>query len=329
MNSLKVVLRHDFFEFINDSQFYIKHDNIHIKFQYDTERCRLSVDLESNKESVTSLEEEYARLHLLFFLMIGSCPIIKSKALNDKECVVDELSVKYFTDRHYHNIHFRLCVPSSQNITESLIKSFKAITLPEKISLISFYSLQALVSQEYKNVFIDHKLTLLLQTLDGMIDIEQGFNKENIKCEIIKEWPDMERQEIGDLFYKIYFFASETIFCYENKCRILKVLGKNKKEFLDAIIHTRHFYSHMLSLNERRKRLTEGKDLRVYFEILVYSIRVYWLKKMNVKLDENVILNTYSVFHDWLVDINQLQNEAYLSGTYQLHQRLKEFKQQE
>ncbi len=323
MNHFKVVLYHTFFKFSEEPKFSVEYENVHASFQYDKAQCQLIVELSSEKNNLLDLEEEFTRLHLLFFLMMGSCPVIILKILNNKEYYLDKLSVKYFTDKYYHNVHFRLCVPNSQNITGSLLSSFKSITLPEKVSIISFYSLQALVSQGYKNVLTDHRLTLLLQAIDGMINKEQGFNKEEVKSNIIKEWPEMEHQDIGDLFHKIYFFASETFFPYENRCRILKVLGKDKKEFLDAIIHTRHFYSHMLSLNERKKRLTEGKDIRVYFEILVYSIRLYWLKKMDVNLDETVIIKAYNIFHDWLIDIQELKNEPYLSGTYLLNQRLK------
>ncbi|MDY5837037.1 MAG: hypothetical protein SPK23_08025 [Eubacteriales bacterium] len=324
MNHFKVILYHDLFKFSEETEFSVEYENVHASFQYDKAQFQLIVELSSVENNIIDLEEEFIRLHLLFFLMMGSCPVIISKELNGNKYDIDELSVKFFTDKYYQNSHFCLCIPNSQNITESLLTSFKSITLPEKVSIVSFYSVQALISIEYEHVLLDHKLTLLLQALDGMINKEQGFNKKEVKSKIIKEWPEMPHQKISDLFCKLYFFASETLFPYENRCHILKAIGKDKKEFLEAIIHTRHFYSHMLSLNERNKRLVESKDFRVFFDILIHSIRLFWLKKLDANLDDQVTISTYNIFHDWLVYIYGLEDEPYLSGIYILHQHLKQ-----
>lgn len=328
MNKFRAVLQHDFFNFLEESHFSVEYEDVGAHFQYNKALNQLTIELSSKGKNKSDFEEEFERIFLLLFLMMGSCPYIKLISFNDEESDLETLTRRHITHKYYHDLQFRICTPCSKNITRSLLSEFKSITLPDKkISLLSFYLLQILVSKEYeKNVFIAHRLTLLLHAIDGMITKQQGFFKEEITEKIIEEWPEMEQNKenkrINYFFPKLYYLCSETIFLYEDRCKILKVLGKDKKGFLDTLVDTRHFYSHMLPLNERKKRLREGKDIRVYFDILFYSLRLYWLKKMDVNLDDSVIINTYSVFHDWIVDIEKIKDEPYLSGTYLLQQRL-------
>lgn len=327
MNRFKAVLHHDLFEVTGESQFFIEYDNVGVDFQWNSRMpqhprnestCQLIIELSSDENDPSYLSDEFDRIFLLIFLMMGSCPKIELISHNGIKRKLDDLPKKYFTHVYYQKLRFCICQPCSKNITKDVLSAFKFITDSDKVSILSFFSLQALVADAYWDIYNEHRLTLLIHAIEGLVN-KPHFCKSKVKREIERFYPE-ENVQKRELFLKIYGLCSKTVFFYDDKynCNILKVLKKDRLSFASSLEDTRDFYSHMLTHGKKPDRLLDANEFLIYFKLLIYSARLYLLTIFGVEVDEDDIQNTYKLLHDWIVEINQIENEPYFHGKYQM-----------
>ncbi|MCI2049267.1 MAG: hypothetical protein LKJ76_06040 [Lachnospiraceae bacterium] len=254
----------------------------------------------------------------LIYVCTGSHPDINELAIDANRVDLTNLAGKYTTSNFYRNNWFWLREINATTVNADVMG------LLETIPQIPLYSMQYLVSAEYDHVISEHKLTLLLHVIDGLIDHSNSFRK-SLKKEFINVYHlDAEPQNVGSYEAALNYLCKKYFFNYHRKfnCQILQLYRFSQRKFLDVMTDTRNWYSHLLPEDKKEDRLYK-EDMQYFISLIVFALRIMILDQVGVSGDEEKIKNGYYVIHDWIVSNKHMEDRyPYKTGTYKLKQIL-------
>lgn len=119
-------------------------------------------------------------------------------------------------------------------------------------------------------------------------------------------------------------------FIEENECQkvdVLAVLGIDEYKFLQIITDTRNWYSHMWKSKDKDSRLSDGKLMVIYFEIIYYAIRLYLISNiLMISVQIDFVKEYLYILHDWIVEVYLLDID-FKSNTYLIYKSKKMIEQ--
>lgn len=238
---------------------------------------------------------------------------------NDEEIDLTNLAGRFKTDDYFQKSILCICPISNNVICQGTLDAYQAIRQ------IPIYSMQCLISENYKHTVTNHRIVLLLHVIDGLIDDSVIANSTS---EIRKKYRPSDKP--GNYMCKVYYLCKNYFFKYNRKynCEILQLLKVNQYEFLQVISDTRNWYSHFFKENKKIHRLTDGAEMLIYFEIVYYALRVCLItEKLQIKIDESAIKEYFYIIHDWILDIRKSDMQSIKSNTYKINKGLREMEQ--
>lgn len=235
--------------------------------------------------------------------------------MNHVEKDIANLLAKFTTSNAFIRKSSILCNIDKTTINEKVLINYR------EIPHIPIISIEYLVSDEYKSVVANHKIILLLHSLEGLADKSRYSKLKDELKTILGKKSTVEKYKphvYGIL--KDYFFDYHTKFDFE----ILPLLEVNEMEFLDKITKTRDWYSHYLNYDHKPERLKYGSDMIIYFYILFFCIRAFIIDQIQVGFDETKLIEHFYTIHDWILDAKYKKDSPLKSKAYNINKRIKQ-----
>lgn len=314
MNILSAEVQHIFFIHNKVDKFSIQIDNSTVIIWSNDKNLYIEIN---GEKTVKELEGIMLELFSLFFICLGGYAKIIKIVANGKSIDISQYAGKFDTWEYFIKNNLAVCQINKDTINEKVLQKFRSL------KQMPLYSLQYLVSNNYKSVIINHKITLLLHIIDGLIS-DSKINP--MKKEIISRFNI--HNNIGGYKPKAYFLCKNYFFKYHIKynCEILSLLKVNEYEFVEVIADTRNWYSHFLADNNKTNRLRDGAEMLTYFEIIYYAIRLYFINQIGVSANEEWIKEYFYSIHDWILEIKYNQKKPLKSQTYKILEGFKEMR---
>ncbi len=279
MNKLTALLKHNYIVYnsIDEIKNVIDECNVVISGKGGYIKLTIGGDKEDNV-----LYDIFCDILNLFFICYGSFPIIQSIELNSRHIDVSNLIGKYTTDGEWFKTNYVI-----HEINGYIVNQDTVNLLRQKISKIPLSSFEYVLSEDYKHVLIPHKLSLLLYSVQGLVNDENA--KESTKfrsfinavCQRLYNVDKIEKCETVD-----YILQKEITY-------------KNSKLFTQTLVDTRDWYSHFYYSPDDKEVLQKGNDMMPYLFIVSYMLRVYILKTVGVKVPDSTIAYYLKQVHDW------------------------------
>ena len=315
MSTLKSVLGHSCFytNAIKDFETIISEE----KTVFVSRNQKLELSINGDKGKDDKLEIFRSLLDLLF-LYIGAFPQIESLDYNDEKIDVSTWSVKFQTRNDLNRSDLLICQLDKDTINQGRIDEMKWIPF------FPLHSMQFLISKAYSHVVSDHKITLLLHVIEGLVD---KSDNQQIKEEIKQVYNVSAGNTIGSYMADVYFVLKNYFYKYENdfNCELLSVLSTDEYKFLQTISDTRNWYSHFLQDKEKKNRLKTGREMQIYFEIIYYVLRVYCVDRIGISIEEERVKEHFYSVYDWICEITNENVENPKSKIYRINREWNEF----
>lgn len=273
-------------------------------FEFDVDKCNIFLCVQSNnleirikgRKGSEKLEAVLAEIESLLFVYLGSFPAILSLSINGVEQDLTDRINKYKTSSRFVKKNLALCSISPETVNSDVINVMRTI------KRTPMFSLQYIVSESYDCVIQDHKITLLLHIVEGVVD--KGIIKKEL-AEAIRKYSISSSDLPGEYFGAAYYICKHYFFNFHKKynCGILQLLAKNQRSFLQTITDTRNWYSHLFYESKKPDRLKNGKEMMIYFEIIYYTLRLMLIDKLGLKPNEDCIKEFYNSVHDWIAEL--------------------------
>lgn len=310
---------HCFFVERKVEQFKVIIDNVLITMESQNEILDMTLEGEVSREVIERL---WADVFSVVYLYLGTYPRIISMTENNENRDFSKLVAKYNSWEYLEKKYLGLCDVSSKTINQKIINKYR------ELNLLAIYSMEFLVSDVYKKMIINHKITLLLHVIDGVVSHTAS---EKGKKEYIKEYPTKieyinRKPKMGWYKPKVYYLCKNYFYKYDEEfsCELLKVLNVSEYDFVEIIYDTRNFYSHMKKIEEEKNPLREGKEMLEYFEIIYLILRLYILRRLTVIADRESIREYLYILHDWIREIDYGNNYPVKSEHYKRIQKIKD-----
>lgn len=301
---IRAKLQHKFFIFNNVKEFEVHIENVQIKLW--SKAYTLFIEINGSQE-IEKLKTMLFNLFSIIFLYLGSYPIILSIIVDDKELDLSELVSKYNTQPYFKSKNRAICSISEKTINDEIYRSYL------ELNQMPLYSMQYLFCDNYKNIIVTHRITLLLHIIDGVVpdDVIDVMKSE------IKSVYDIKDRRIGDYASKVYYLCKNYFFDIDNfyNCEILSLLGITQYELIEIVSDTRNWYSHFLDEDKKEKRLKDGLEKWIYLEIIFYSIRLLLADQIGININDDWIREYFYSIHDWISKIRGI-NKPYKSIAY-------------
>ena len=259
------------------------------------------------RKPVKEIKSFLFELLSLLFLYLGSYPRMESLVINNKKQDLSNLIVKFNTREEFIKPEMVICNIENSSINETVLNKFR------NINKHPIYSLEYLVSKEYKHVVMNHKLTLLLHVMEGLAD-------RSVLRQLEDELRNLmgTKNLIGKFKASSYNILKNNFFKYHKKfdCGIFTLLDVDEMSFLEKITDTRNWHSHFYDESKKKNRLKKGDDMLYYFYIIFFAIRIYLIDSLGVSLNEEKIKEYCFMLHDWVLTEKHKKNEPLKSKTY-------------
>lgn len=157
MNFIRAELIHKAFLMQPIKAFSFVHYNTNIKVSKNND-C-LVVEL-VGRRGQKGLLEIFHDLYDLLFLMLGAYPIRQNLTYNDKAIDTSEWVGRYMTATHFNETEAAFGDITIENINSNSLINIK------KVHMQSLSSLSHIVSKYYEHVVTNHKIELMLHTID-------------------------------------------------------------------------------------------------------------------------------------------------------------------
>lgn len=314
INTLTFQLEHPFFTKQPISSFCNCIDNC--KVQVSGYKCNLKITITGRKGEKKLQSLAFDILNLLF-IILGGFPQIIEMSYNGEVIDLSKLAHKYTTDDYFKKSVLSIMPISDKIICQQTLDKYRSL------KQAPIQSMQCLISDSYKHIITNHKITLLLHVIDGLVE-ENQINK--YEQELKTRYKLAYTPKSGSYIVKAYYLCKGYFFEPHKKynCEILFLLKINQYKFLQIITDTRHWYSHFPDNKTRKNRLTNGIEMLVYFEIIFYALRLYLTtEKLGLDINYNNVKEYYYVIHDWLLDIKK-KKKPVKSNTYKIIEGFKE-----
>lgn len=261
------------------------------------------------------MKDIFFEIFSLLFLYLGAFPTLIKMEFNNELLDTTKYVGKYTSQTYFIKNNTAICSIDVNSINESKLHLYR------KVRQIPLFSLHYLVSESYKNVITNHKITLLLHVIDGLVPdtiIEQM--KDEIKVKYNPCNADGSVRNVGNYLPKCYYLCNNYFFSYNDNfsCEILQLLKNNQFGFLEVVADTRNWYSHFSADDKKAKRLRDGIDIVIHFEIIYYAIRLYLAKEIKVAVCEDWIIEFFYCIHDYILEVIYEKNAPLKSKTYRI-----------
>jgi hypothetical protein len=176
-------------------------------------------------------------------------------------------------------------------------------------------------------VVAEHRIVLLTHVIDGIIDDSIKSNAKIEMCNCYKNYYT-KTKNIGDYESKVYYLSNKILFKYNRKfsAKIFEMLIITQFKFIRTVADTRNSYSHYLPDNKKIDRLIDGGEMLIYFEIVMYTLRLEITEKLGINIEEDTVREYLYVLHDWIKDIKKRNKVEYKSKTYKIVEGIEEMK---
>lgn len=308
MNYLKVIAKNDFLEYKQLFTFDFVSDNINIQI---TDHDNTYLLLLSSKKKINTIKKKFDDIYNFMFLLLGYFPLIESYQINGAVLDTSSFVLKYKTSSQFIKSYSALCKINSQNINEVSLSKFTSFVHRRTLT-----SLEYLTCAEYEHMVSEHKVVLLLHTIDGFI--KNTYIEDELLKEVKKIYKNPEVR-----YEKRVRRVFETFFYYHRKynCGILQLLGVSRNKFIEKISDTRNGLSHLIDKSEQ---LTKGDLILRYFFITVYSLRLFIINELRLHtIDDNIKENLF-VYHDWIAEHKYGDKAKLKSITYNQNKAISE-----
>lgn len=238
------------------------------------------------------------------YLACGTMPIIIYYKDNNKDIALEQISCRFFPAMKYFK-NENLIDISNQTLNESTLTNIQNIVRNKPFEIFSAFT--ALTSSAYEEIYIEHRIALLLHCFEGYI-----YNK------------DSYYQKNGITFKDRINEILKVLFDYDKKynTEILKTLNFSEDGFLQTLTDTRHQFSHYIIKNSP---LTEDNYLVTFF-LLHYIFRLYVIKEINLVPNEKNIEEFLKSIYDWLNVLNNSGFKNFKSITYAFNYAMQQLK---
>lgn len=303
-NILKAELKHKFFTTNKVEEFNVNIDNLNLKIWNRLDV--LYIEVIGNNKNKDELVELLGEIFSLIFLYLGSFPNIVKIKNNDNDIDKSKLVNKFNTQEYFIKNNSVLCKINDDTINQEKLNYFR------KLNQKLIGSMEYLISDVYKSIMIEHKFTLLLHIIDGVIpDNVIKSSKEEISEKYSINY------DIGEYKPKVYYLCKNNFFdyCKRYNFKILESLNLDEWKFIESISYTRHWYSHFLSEKSKQSRLKDTEEMVVCFEFIYYIIRVYMLKEIfKINIEEEILKDYFYSIQNWILQIkidNKIKSKLY------------------
>lgn len=307
MNHLKAVIEHKIFITKRVKLFNVKIDNNQVIIYSEYDKLYIKID---GRKAIPKLRALFFDVMSLLFIYLGSSPKPCELIENGQIFDVSKLSSKYTPSKMFYKNEACLCPINSVTLNEEVLKRFKAI------EDTPINSLQFLLCEPYDKLAQDHRITLLLHIIEGLVSKTEAKKTKNYLC---AKYPQTYNiTTIGKYLPVVYHLCQNYFFNYHRKfkCDILQLLKTTRLKFVQISADTRNWYSHFLEKSKKPNRLQKGEEMMFWFDILHYAIRIMIVSTLKVSIDENVIKEYYHILHDWISNIKYGNCDNLKSNTY-------------
>lgn len=310
-------LKHKYFEQNRIQNFCVKISNNIVKIEQKNSFAEVTITGRKNNEKLNSFLFEILSM---MFLYLGSFPNIEELFEGEQVIDVSKFANKYVSYSYFERSDSYICEISEQTICEEMYKRFK------KIPQMPLYSMQYLVSEHYRYMNIAHKVTLLTHIIDGITFIPSNKTQLNqIKNSLRTKYNIPANDEVGKyLMHANIAFAPFFKLHSKYNCEIIPFLGKNRYNFLKIVSDTRNWYSHFFKETQKIDRLKGGMEMVIFFELILYCLRIFLIQTMNITIDEDAVKEYLYTVHDWILEIKYGRDEPLKSQTYRIQKGMKE-----
>lgn len=314
LSKIRAKLQHEFFNFSNVEEFEVDIENVQIKFWSEADTLFIQIN---ESQEIEKLRTMLFNLFSIMFLYLGSYPTITlSIIVDDKELDESKLIPKFNTDSNFKSKDRAICSISKETINDKIYHSYL------KLNQMPLYSMQYLFSDNYKNIIVTHRITLLLHIIDGVVqdDVIKAMKKE------IESEYNIKNKRIGDYASKVYYLCKKYFFEFQNRHNfdILSLLGIKQYELIEIVSDTRNWYSHFLDEDNKKNRLKDGREEWIYLEIIYYLIRLLLADQIGIKINDDWVRKYFYLIHDWICEIRGI-NVPYKSIAYKINEIYKEW----
>lgn len=314
MNELKVKGEHEGLRYSPIVPFDSIIDNsiVHIE---STENIIFLRIITRKKEEAT--KRLFFDVFTLIFIYLGAFPVIKEFLFNNELLKTTNLAGKFTSRSDLFRKDLFVININSDSVNQRVIDTYR------RKQSAPLSSLQYLASESYKHIVSDHRITLLLHVIDGICDVKTT----DIKKEIVRKYRlGISYKEIGDYLAKAYEIVKGNFFYYHRifDCGIMKLLHVTQYDFLTIISDTRNWNSHFLR-DKKPNRLKGGAEIVIYFELIMYIIRLKLAKDFEVPVKEDNIKEYYYTVHDWILNVLYDREDDIKSVTYRNAKNWNEF----
>lgn len=316
----KVVARlsHKSFEFSNIKNFSVKISNNTVKLEKERGFIEIKISGHKNNEKIKIF---FFELISMMFIYLGSFPKIEELKIGDEKIDINKYANKFISDSYFERRDSYICEISEETICEEKYNEFK------KIPQLPIYSMQYLISKFYRQMNIVHKMTLLTHIIDGVAHVPT--NKKQLKANLRAKYNIPLSVEVGDYLIQTDIVMTPFFKLHSKyNCEIIIFFGKNRYNFLKIISDTRNWYSHFLKKTQKIDRLKNGMEMVIFFELIIFCLRIYLCETMKIKLVEDNVKEYLYTIHDWILEIKYNKNAPLKSKTYRINRSMREMEEQ-
>lgn len=323
-NSLEVTLSKQGYEKTWYDNINFEESQYSVSLENDEDKIKICVD--TSKTHHLEPWDIFSAIYEIIFLCTGKFPQILSIEKSGCPESTDGLLGKFATSKNFVRSFFMLKRIDSTAINGDTINRLNQFTMCNH-SLTSF---EYVVCQAYEKVLWEHKLTLMLHTIEGVCNYLK-LDVESLKNEFGKKYSCyIKIDEVGNYISMVNYIFENTIFKNEKIfLKLCKALNrKNEFSFLQGIEQFRNFYSHMDNKNVLSSRIKQKSSNIVYLFIFAIVIRCFISENiLGIDLDSNQIESAYLTLYDYIMlDIKKKKNYQPLSSTYRVATCLQELK---
>lgn len=310
-------LQHKYFELNKIQNFSVKISNNIVSLVQKNYFVEVTITGRKHNEKLISFVFDILSM---MFLYLGSFPNIKELTVGEQVVDISKFASKYFSYSYFERKDSYICEISEQTICEEAYNRFKS--LPR----MPIYSMQYLASERYQYMNIAHKVTLLTHIIDGITPIPSNKTQLNlIKNSLRTKYNIPIEAEVGK--YLIHANIALTPFFKlhaKYNCEIIPSFGKSRYNFLKIVSDTRNWYSHFFKETKNIDRLKSGMEMVLFFELILYCLRIYLIQTMDITIDENAAKEYLYTVHDWILEVKYGRDEPLKSQTYRIQKGIRE-----
>jgi hypothetical protein len=280
----------------NKGSFYYNFCQVDYSFTHTPVNDEIEMNIviisENIEEGVSSV---FLEILDFMYLACGTMPIIVYYRENNIDVELDNLTCRFFPSMQFFKKDHLMDI-DNQTLNDKTLLALQNIVQNKPFKIFSAFT--ALTSKGYEKIYAEHRISLLLQCLEGYI-----YNKGK------------QYQKTGTSFKSRIEEIVNVFVEYDDKynSEILKTFNLTKDDFLKVLTDTRHQFSHYIVKNNS---LTTGTDYIIYFILLHYVFRVYIIKEIGLTPREDNIKEFFNSVYDWINDIKNEKFENFKSVAY-------------